>query len=303
MNLVFLRYFLAVAEELNMTKAAGRIHLSQQALSLQIQNMERQLGVQLFLRSPALRLTYAGERLAATAHELLRTEERFMNELAQMKEGTAGRLVVGAAHGRAKILLPALLPQIKRIAPGLEIRFVELLNTARLEESLLQGELDCFFGITPISSPSISSLPLRREQLLFIIPKALGVSVEKESELPILLQHPILLPPSNNRVRQSVDRYFAQRGMSDPITHESPHSDTLFSLCLEGAGVNVLTDMVYAYYQANLAEALLSRLHVFPLPEGEETPSLVLARMQSHPPGKLDETFAQIVMSSLQEAV
>ena len=66
MNFLHLKYFLMVAEELNITRAAERLYISQQSLSNHISNMERELDVKLFTRSPKLSLTYAGGLLVET---------------------------------------------------------------------------------------------------------------------------------------------------------------------------------------------------------------------------------------------
>ena len=70
MNFLHLKYFLLVAEELNITRAAERLYISQQSLSNHISNMEKELDVKLFTRSPKLSLTYAGDLLVETATQI-----------------------------------------------------------------------------------------------------------------------------------------------------------------------------------------------------------------------------------------
>lgn len=75
-NFLHLKYFLMVAEELNITRAAERLYISQQSLSNHISNMERELNVKLFTRSPKLALTYAGDLLVDTATQILDRSRR-----------------------------------------------------------------------------------------------------------------------------------------------------------------------------------------------------------------------------------
>ena len=71
MNFLHLKYFLMVAKELNITRAAERLYISQQSLSNHISNLEKELETKLFVRSPKLSLTYAGEQLVDTATQIL----------------------------------------------------------------------------------------------------------------------------------------------------------------------------------------------------------------------------------------
>ena len=79
MNLTSLSYFVEVAKELNMTKTAHKLHISQQALSFHIQKVEDYYGVPLFERKPLLRLTYAGEICLKNTLSLLKALESLTN--------------------------------------------------------------------------------------------------------------------------------------------------------------------------------------------------------------------------------
>ena len=78
MNFLHLKYFLLVAEELNITRAAERLYISQQSLSNHISNMEKELDVKLFTRSPKLSLTYAGDLLVETATQILDLHSQYL---------------------------------------------------------------------------------------------------------------------------------------------------------------------------------------------------------------------------------
>lgn len=95
MNFLHLKYFLMVAEELNITRAAERLYISQQSLSNHISNMERELDVKLFTRSPKLSLTYAGGLLVETATQILDLYSQY-----QTKVGDINRPLLRNAEGR-----------------------------------------------------------------------------------------------------------------------------------------------------------------------------------------------------------
>src|SRR5699024_7005166 len=98
LNFRHLRYFLTVAEELNITRAAERLYISQQSLSNHIGNMERELGVKLFVRSPKLSLTYAGELLVGTATQILELQSQYMSKVGDINRQYMGVLRVGVSH-------------------------------------------------------------------------------------------------------------------------------------------------------------------------------------------------------------
>ena len=98
MNFQHLKYFLMVAEELNITRAAERLYISQQALSNHISNMERELEVKLFTRSPKLALTYAGDQLVQTATQIIDLYSQYLSKVGDINRHYLGVLRVGISH-------------------------------------------------------------------------------------------------------------------------------------------------------------------------------------------------------------
>ena len=122
-----LRYFLAVAEELNFTRAAERVHLAQQALSASIRNLEGDLGVQLFTRSTRhVALTAAGEALVVGARHVLESAAEAVDEVKRVGSGQAGRLIIGFSTAAGSV--PMVRDVIRRFsqgAPDVDVRLVE----------------------------------------------------------------------------------------------------------------------------------------------------------------------------------
>ena len=112
MNFVTLYYFTVVVEEQNITRAAKRLHVTQQALSKSIARLEDELEVSLFERKPSFSLTYAGLRLYETARQITYTKDRFISELSDIKSARTEVLKVGMSQARSEMLLPMLLPQL-----------------------------------------------------------------------------------------------------------------------------------------------------------------------------------------------
>jgi len=122
-----LRYFLAVAEELNFTRAAERLHLAQQALSAAIRRLEEQIGVQLFTRSTRhVALTAAGEALVVSARHVLESAAEAVDEVARVGDGRSGRLIIGFSTAAGAVPKSReLIRRFSQRAPDVDLRLVE----------------------------------------------------------------------------------------------------------------------------------------------------------------------------------
>ena len=118
-NFLNLEYFLAAAEELNFTRAAKRLYISQQSLSNHISNMEKEFDVVLFNRTSPLTLTYAGQALKVRARQLLDLKDETYREIADIKDFSTGQLSIGVSHTRGRFILPEILPPTSRNFPAL----------------------------------------------------------------------------------------------------------------------------------------------------------------------------------------
>ena len=141
MNFLHLKYFLLVAEELNITRAAERLYISQQTLSNHIQRLEQYYGTKLFYRKPSLSLTCAGEFVLSFAQVVGKEERNLKDILSDVEHQERGTLRFGASMARGTQFLPRILPDFHQMYPRVEVRFVEGLSQG-LERQTSNGELD-----------------------------------------------------------------------------------------------------------------------------------------------------------------
>lgn len=139
-NFLNLEYFLVAAEELNFTRAARKLYISQQSLSNHISNLEKEFDVILFNRTLPLTLTYAGQALKARARELLDLRDETYREIADIKDFSTGQLSIGVSHTRGRVILPEILPSYQTQFPGIELKLIEG-NSSTLASELLQLSL------------------------------------------------------------------------------------------------------------------------------------------------------------------
>ena len=119
MDLRHLKYFIAVAEELNIGRAAARLHISQPPLTRQIRSLEEELGVELFVRTAkGVELTQAGEIFRDDASNIRMLVEAAIDRVERAGEGKLGRLDVGIFGSAIYDIIPKLLQDFRTKLPG-----------------------------------------------------------------------------------------------------------------------------------------------------------------------------------------
>lgn len=186
-----LRYVQALAQTGHFGRAADLCAISQPALSLQIKEVEDHLGVALFERDTRqVRLTSFGETFVDRARDILRSVQD-LEDFARNEKGTfLSRLRMGIIPTIAPYLLPALVSDLKRDTPEIDIHIRETV-TPRLIEDLTQGRIDTAIVALPVSEPSFEEAPLITEHFVFVRPKSDDrkpvPSVEMLQEMRLLL--------------------------------------------------------------------------------------------------------------------
>ena len=163
-----LRYVQALAQTGHFGRAADLCAISQPALSLQIKEVEEHLGVALFERDTRqVRLTTIGETFVKRARDILRAVQD-LEDFTRNEKGTfLSRLRMGIIPTIAPYLLPALVSDLKRHTPEIDIHIRETV-TPRLIEDLIQGRIDTAIVALPVSEPSFEEVPLITEHFVFV---------------------------------------------------------------------------------------------------------------------------------------
>jgi DNA-binding transcriptional LysR family regulator len=159
-----LTHLIALAEEGRFAAAAERVHLSQAAFSRSIQVLEARMGLRLFDRTPrGVELTAAGQTVLQRARSLVFDSECLARDVALLKEGDAGEIVIGAAPVPAATLLPALLTRLRLERPKLVVR-LRLGGFVQLVEQLEAQALDFCIGDPRLIPPNdrLAMVPLHR---------------------------------------------------------------------------------------------------------------------------------------------
>ena len=254
MNFLHLKYFLMVAEELNITRAAERLYISQQSLSNHISNMERELDVKLFTRSPKLSLTYAGDMLVQTATQILDLYAQYTVKVGDTNRQYQGVLRVGISHTCGLALLPRILPHFRKEFPMVEFSLYEG-NSNQLEGELSHGRVDLIICFQPIMLEGIKSVLLTEQRLVMVVPKSFmdqrfGIHADENrlqfaqrADISAFQQMPFVLIKRGNRTRNIVDQYFSRYYFRPQLILETENTVTTLAMAQSGMGITICPEL------------------------------------------------------------
>ncbi|MEW5654724.1 LysR substrate-binding domain-containing protein [Streptomyces cinereoruber] len=266
------RYFLALAEECHFGRAAARLHVAQPALSQQIKQLERELGIALFHRSTRrVELTEAGRHLTDYARTLVTEAARAHAHMAELATGRAGRVSIGFIGTATYDVLPRVARTIRAELPHIGLELHGELLTPLLAEGLVTGAYDLavFRAGTPHEGVDIT--PLRTEPLVAVLPSHHPLAVERQISLAALASEAFVIHPARPRsaMHEQVLEACARAGFRPSPLIEVGETATLVVLVAAGHGVALVPESVLSLR--------LDGVTYVPLSE-PETVDLVLGR-------------------------
>ena len=308
MNFTHLKYFLLVAEELNITRAAERLYISQQSLSNHISNMERELNVKLFTRSPKLSLTYAGDQLVQTATQILDLHRQYLTKVGDINRHYMGVLRVGVSHTCGLALLPEILPQFCREFPMVEFSLFEG-NSNQLEDELSHGRVDLIICFQPIILEGVKTEPLTEQRLMMVVPQEFtqqlfGDRVEEMrkqfsmgADIDVFQQMPFVLIKRGNRTRNIVDQYFSRYYFKPKLVLETENTVTTLAMAQSGVGITICPELFLRAIPT--PHAATKGVDVFPLTDHSTFSKLVVGYRGDRYLSHFGERFIAIAQEAM----
>ena len=239
MNLTDLKYILAVAQERNFRRAAERCFVTQPALSISIQKLEAELGVQIFERSKTdIALTPVGARIVEQAQRVLDEAAKIKTLAAEGQDPLIGALRLGVIYTIGPYLLPDLIPALRKLAPEMPLE-VEENTTSNLEQRLKQGALDAIIIALPFGDSGIVTRALYDVPFDVVVPATHEWSNRKEIKPKELSTERMLLLDSghcfSNQVAEACPKL---NGRGD--TQPGNSLETIRNMVTSGLGITVL---------------------------------------------------------------
>ena len=310
MNFLHLKYFLMVAEEMNITRAAERLYISQQSLSNHIGNLEKELEVKLFTRSPKLSMTYAGELFVETATQILDLQSQYLSKVGDINRQYMGVLRVGISYTCGLTLLPDVLPRFRDEFPMVEFSLFEG-NSSQLEDELTHGRVDLIVCFQPIIMEDVEVHPLTEDRLILVVPRGFTDQIfgeqadeirkkyqEYGADISAFHQMPFVLLKRGNRVRSIVDQYLSRNFFKPKIILETENTVTTLAMAKANMGIVICPELFLR--DIHVPGAQVQELDLFPL---IAPPTCLVAgyrrdRYITH----FAERFIQIMEEVLQES-
>ncbi|HTE61269.1 MAG TPA: LysR substrate-binding domain-containing protein [Solirubrobacteraceae bacterium] len=237
-----LRYFVAVAEERNLTRAAARLHIAQQSLSQQIRTLETQLGVTLFERSTrGVELTDVGAVLLREARPVLAQAERAVEAVRRAARGEQGELRVGFLSTVANYFMPPVVRAFRERHPGVTLH-TEDVPIAALVAGVRDGTLDAGLSRPPLVDDLATEVVLR-EPVAAVLPEGHPLAGRSELRLADLAEEPWVLTPRASWPpwHRQYDEDFARAGYRPRVVQRGTTPQGLLALVAAGVGVTRLT--------------------------------------------------------------
>ena len=249
-----LRCFLAVAEELNFRKAAGRLNMTQPPLSRQIQQLEHALGLTLFERSNrAVHLTPAGKSFRSSAIDLLQRAEHAVLLARQTERGESGALILGFVPSASLEFVPRIVRALNDALPDVTFTTSEMMSYEIVEE-LQSGRLD--FGLTRTSKHGfgIDSTHVVKDGFVVAIPRTHPL-VAKTLLTPEDLDGVDYVGYATERggfLRDEQNRLFASLGIAPKFRQRVSQTHSILALVNCGIGVGLVPATSQAMQMENL---------------------------------------------------
>jgi len=246
MELRQLAYFEVIAEELHFGRASLRLSVAQPALTRQVQQLEKELGVQLFDRSHRrIRLTDAGQAFLIEARELLAKAEQAKDSARRAALGETGRLTVAFVGSATYGPLPLILRAFRERFPAVHLLLDEMDSSAQ-GAALLDRRVDVGFLRTPLADPELASETLLREPIVVALPQGHPLSRRTSVPLAELAGEPFVLFHRGQQpgYAEVVLAVCAAAGFQPRLAQEAIEVQTAIGLVGAGFGVCLVPEAV-----------------------------------------------------------
>ncbi|SDL23760.1 DNA-binding transcriptional regulator, LysR family [Modicisalibacter muralis] len=262
MELRHLRYFCVVAEELNLTRAAERLHMAQPPLTRQIKQLEAELGTQLFRRSSrGLTLTPTGQFFHEHALQVLEKVDTTVAATRRMARSKRELFGIGFVPSLFYGQLPLLVRGLRQ-KDNVELTLVEL-TTVQQIQALKAGRIDIGFGRLLIDDPEVEQEVLFEEPMVAALP--VGHPLEgSQPSMAELAEYPLILFPATPRpsLADIVLGMFRRRGLKVHIAQEANEMQTALGLVASDLGITLVPEQVRRLQRDGISYVYLAEKHI-----------------------------------------
>jgi LysR family transcriptional regulator, hydrogen peroxide-inducible genes activator len=288
-----LRYLAALARHRHFGRAAEDCAISQPALSMQVRELEREIGVELVERRPnEIALTDTGLEVAERAEQIL-AATRDLIDFARHRDVLSGSLKLGIIPTLAPYVLPRVLPRLQTKYPRLQLELRET-QTKMLLQELARGELDCIMLALPAEDTDVETLKLFDDPFLLAVPAADEFPLRGRIGIADVDQHRLILLEEGHCLRDQALAFCATRRGDAPTARLGATSlATVIQMVANGYGITLVPEV------AADAEAHDERVKLLRFAEPQPGRTIGFAWRRTSPRRKDFEALAEIVTQVL----
>lgn len=240
MTLNELRYAVAVAQERNFRRAAECCFISQPALSIAIQKLEDELGIQIFERSKTeIAVTNIGNLVIEQAQRVLEEADKVKVLARSGNNPLVGPIRLGVIFTVGPYLLPKIIPTLRKLAPEMPLDIEEGL-TANIEQQLRNGHLDAAILALPFDVPGIITTPLYDEVFKVVVSSSHPWAQMKSLRSSVLAKEKVLLLDSGHCFSNQVTEFCPELSRHSHDTVQGNSLETIRNMVASGLGVTVM---------------------------------------------------------------
>jgi LysR family transcriptional regulator, benzoate and cis,cis-muconate-responsive activator of ben and cat genes len=259
MDLRQIRYFLALATELNYTRAASQLNISQPPLTRHIQQLEHSIGVMLFDRSTrGVALTQAGKIFLEEARKIVALADQAVNKTKLAHQGQIGRLDIGIFGSSTISVIPTLLTELRKSYPDI---IISLQNTTKTQQidGVREKHLDIGFNRIYPSVPDLAVETVMLEDLYVALHKDHPFANNQKIEVKDLVDEPFILFPNNVRpsFADNVIMLCSNAGFTPNVVHDVEDIFTAIALISAGLGIAIVPESAISLRLSNVRYYLL----------------------------------------------
>lgn len=236
------RAFLKVAETRNFTRAADDLHISQSALTVQVQQLEESLGIRLFDRNKrGVTLTAAGKDVYGALQRLFNDAQAIVDHAREVSSASTGFVSIAALPTACATVLPGILHTFAKIHPGIRIHITDLI-AERVREAVLKRHVDLGIGTRHGRDSDLRATPLYQDRLVVFVAANHALGALKAITLREATAFDLILPARNSSVRQAVEAIAHRERLSFETRYETNFMPTALALVRAGLGIAILPE-------------------------------------------------------------
>jgi DNA-binding transcriptional LysR family regulator len=240
-----LRSFLCVARTGQLVRASEQLHLTQSALSKQIKSFEDELGVLLFVRTPAgMVLSGAGRRLLPLAARTVESAQEIASIAASMRGTVSGALRLGTIIDPESIRLGPLLATLLQLYPHVDVSLLHGISGGVLQ-MLMEKQVDACFYLGTLKDPNVAVRQLALEHYVVVGPVAWEEKL-RSAAWEDLAAMPWMATPPGSSQHGLVDQMFAERGLAYHTVVEADQEASMMELVQSGVALGLMRERIAA---------------------------------------------------------